>query len=168
MSTPPPPHDPHNPPHTGPLPAGTVPAGQSPYHAPAYQQPTSSRPPQDPRDGFFRALFDLKFERFITLKFASVLYVICIVIAILNWLGTILSAFLAASAQSAFVSYASYYGGYDSGMGAGGVFMIIAAILLGWIPSLLMVVCARIGLEFIIASIRTAKNTQELVDSRGL
>lgn len=170
MSTPPPPHSPHdpqNPPHTGPLPAGTVPAGQSPYQTPAYQQPASSRP-QDPRDGFFRALFDLRFERFITLRFASVLYVICIVIAILNWLGTILSAFLAASAQSAFVSYASYYGGYDSGMGAGGVLMIIAAILLGWIPSLLMVVCARIGLEFIIAGIRTAKNTQELVDSRGL
>src|SRR5699024_210178 len=64
MSTPPPPHSPHDPPHTGPLPGGAVPAGPSPY-----QQPASSRPPQDPRDGFFRALFDLRFERFITLKF---------------------------------------------------------------------------------------------------
>lgn len=92
------------------------------------------------------------------------IYVICIVIAILSWLGTILSAILAATAQSALMSYASYYSGVDAGMGAGGVIMIVAAVLLGWIPSLLMVMCSRIVLEFIVASVRTATNTQALVD----
>lgn len=134
---------------------------------PAGAHPSGSAAPRSSRDGFFGALFDLKFERFITLRFARVIYVICIVMAVLSWLGTILSAILAATAQSALMSYASYYSGMDAGMGAGGVLMIVAAVLLGWIPSLLMVICSRIILEFIVASVRTATNTQALVD-RGV
>ncbi len=48
--------------------------------------------------------------------------------------------------------------------GRGGV--LVAAILLGWIPPLIWIITFRLSIEFVIAIIRTSQNTSELVDRR--
>ncbi|WP_291792252.1 DUF4282 domain-containing protein [Brevibacterium sp.] len=145
-------------PQPGPTPQG--PAGfaqQGPGFAQAAPGPAPQGRPAG-EAGFLRSLFDLKFENFVTIRFASVIYVIAIVLAVLSYIGTVLTAISMGAAGSFISSY-----GYSSGIGAGGVLLIIAAILLGWIPSLIQIIFTRVIIEFVVANVRTAQNTQKLV-----
>lgn len=167
MSTPPPPttppsSDPHDPYGTSPQQPYGTPPGQSasvppaqPYGtpqgqnpgAPSYEPQSSAFPSPSDGPGFFKALFDLQFRHFVTLKFASFIYILGIALAALFWLTEIISGIVVAG----------------SGEGAG---LLIAAILLGWIPPLIWIITFRLSIEFVIAIIRTSQNTSQLVDRR--
>ena len=92
--------------------------------------------------GFFRALFDFSFTQFVTLKFAKFIYVLLIVALALAWVGAIIGGFVA-----------------HPGIGA-------ASLLLGWIPLLISLIFYRMAIEFVVATIRTAQNTSQLVARR--
>lgn len=136
-------------PHTAPYgsaAAGTPgPPGTGQYGAPAYAQPHASR---GSVSTFFRALFDLKFEQFVTLKFSAIIYVLLIAYFVLIWLGSIVVGLIAVSQDSS------------------GLVILLPAVLLGWIPALISILLVRVGLEFLSAGIRTAINTGKLVDQR--
>lgn len=105
---------------------------------------------------FFKALFDLKFETFVTINFASVLYTLSIITAVGTWLLWIVITALASAAASG-LSYAF------SGSGGGLLsMMFLPTIFLGWIPALAQIILSRIALEFMVANIRTAQNTTEM------
>lgn len=106
--------------------------------------------------GFFRAMFDFRFEHFITISFSSFLYVIAWVVAILLWGWDILVAIV----FGILIGTASNYG--DVGFTP---WPLILAILLGWIPSVIAIIAMRLGLEFSVAVVRTAQNTGALVDN---
>lgn len=148
----------------------------SPYDAPAagygsaapapegHQIPTSSpgfAPVADSaggrsRDvGFFAAMFDFGFQHFVTVKFSSFLYVLAWVVAVLVWglnilFGIIWGFVLAGGGM--------YYDGPSFTP-----WPLIIGIVLGWIPSVIAIVAMRLGLEFSVATIRTAQNTEDLV-----
>ncbi|WP_454778048.1 DUF4282 domain-containing protein [Georgenia muralis] len=92
--------------------------------------------------GFFKALFDLSFNNFVTLSFAKLIYVIALVLIGIIWLVTVLL-------------------GFNEGVGQG-----FLALIAGSIVGLFYVVLVRVGLEFSVAMVRTAQNTSELVRSR--
>ena len=106
--------------------------------------------------GFFRALFDFTFTHFITVKFSSFLYVIAIIVALLMWLLQIISGITVGAAWG---SMNSYYG--EGGFNA---VPLILAILFGWIPSVIALLVFRLGLEFSVATVRTAQNTTEIAE----
>lgn len=88
---------------------------------------------------FFGSLFDFGFKNFITLKFATAIYIVAIVLIGIGYLVGVIV-------------------GFGVGAGAG-----VAALIFGWIPALVYVLLVRVGLEFAVATIRTAQNTSELV-----
>ncbi|EFG46989.1 hypothetical protein HMPREF0183_1692 [Brevibacterium mcbrellneri ATCC 49030] len=146
-------------------PVASQPAAGQPYPAANYNtgevsQTTGQLQAQAPKGNgftrFFKALFDLKFENFVTINFASVLYTLSIVTAVGTWLLWIVITALASAAASG-LSYAlSGSGGGMLGM------MFLPTIFLGWIPALAQIILSRIALEFMVASIRTAQNTTEM------
>lgn len=100
--------------------------------------------------GFFRALFDLTFSSYITVKFAKVVYVINIIIVALTYLGFIfMSCIPATQARS-------------SGDTIFAIILIFFVILFGWIPAVLHLIVVRLGLEGAIALVRVAQNTSAL------
>ncbi len=107
--------------------------------------------------GFFKALFDFRFEHFITVKFSSFLYVLAFVVAALMWLSNILWAIVVGAAWG---SMNSFYG--EGGFNA---VPLILAILFGWIPSVIALIAMRLGLEFAVATVRTAQNTGRLAEA---
>lgn len=149
--------------------APVQPAAGQPYPAANYStggvpvqnvQPTGQVQTQAPKGNvftrFFKALFDLKFENFVTINFASVLYTLSIITAVGTWLLWIVITALASAAASG-LSYAF------SGSGGGLLsMMFLPTIFLGWIPALAQIILSRIALEFMVANIRTAQNTTEM------
>ncbi|MCT1775122.1 DUF4282 domain-containing protein [Brachybacterium sp. p3-SID957] len=107
--------------------------------------------------GFFKALFDFKFEHFITVKFSSFLYVIAFVVAALMWLMSIVNGIFLGLAWG---SMNSFYG--EGGFNA---FPLIVSILFGWIPSVIALIAMRLGLEFTVATVRTAQNTGRIAEA---
>lgn len=119
--------------------------------------PEPSRPgpvPEDSGDGFFRALFDLRFERFLTTAFVVDLYVVAWVFAALVWLLGILCGIVAGLALGT-VTY--------EGETAFAVWPLVVAVLLGWVPSLFAIIALRVVIEVCVATVRTSRNTAELV-----
>lgn len=110
-------------------------------YGPPPQQPWGA-PERSADSGFISALFDLSFNKFVTLTFAKVIYVIAIVLVALFYIIAVLVGF----SESAGI----------------GVFFL----LLGWIPALFYIVIARVSLEFAVAMIRTAQNTSKLAGNR--
>ncbi|OFT55952.1 hypothetical protein HMPREF3159_09745 [Brachybacterium sp. HMSC06H03] len=107
--------------------------------------------------GFFKALFDFKFEHFITVKFSSFLYVIAFVVAAVMWLMSIVNGIFLGLAWG---SMNSFYG--EGGFNA---FPLIVSILFGWIPSVIALIAMRLGLEFAVATVRTAQNTGRIAEA---
>lgn len=107
--------------------------------------------------GFFKALFDFKFEHFITVKFSSFLYVIAFVVAALMWLSNIVSGIMFGFAWGSMNSY--------FGEPSFSPVPLILSILFGWIPSVILLIAMRLGLEFAVATVRTAQNTKRLVEA---
>lgn len=94
--------------------------------------------------GFFAALFDFSFSKFITQKVLGVLYALLAVVLVLTYVGAVIAAFVA-----------------NAGLG-------IAVLILGPIVALIYLIFARITLEFYAAAIRTAQNTGTLVGQGGV
>ncbi|MFT8396505.1 DUF4282 domain-containing protein, partial [Propionibacterium sp.] len=141
------PQQPNQPPNQPPY--GSQQPNQPPYGSQQPNQPQqpASAAPLSEHKGFFKALFDLSFSHFIAIRFASVIFVIAIIVAALEWLFWIILA------------------GVSSQSGSSGALFIILVILFGWIPALVQIIFTRVLLEFLISSIRTAQNTSELVKS---
>ena len=94
-------------------------------------------------------MFDFSFRHFITLSFAKVIFVIAIVIACLWYVGILITGF----------------GGSMLGARYGGTVIFgLLALLFGWIPPALFLILVRLGLEFSVATIRTAQNTSILAE----
>ena len=107
--------------------------------------------------GFFKALVDFKFEHFITVKFSSFLYVIAFVVAALMWLSNIVSGIVFGFAWGSMNSY--------FGEPSFSPVPLILSILFGWIPSVIALIAMRLGLEFAVATVRTAQNTGRIAES---
>lgn len=119
---------------------------QQPTYAPQGTGPQGPEQPGGPRRGsgdagFFAALFDIRFKNFITIKFASFLYIAGLVLLTLGWLVLTIAMFA------------------TEGAGQGLLTLIIGFILL-----IIYVVLLRLGLEFYVAMVRTAQNTSILVE----
>ncbi|MCW1804439.1 DUF4282 domain-containing protein [Brachybacterium squillarum] len=137
---------------------GAVPTEPA-YGAGAYGAGTygGGQAPQGRQEaGFLRALFDFTFTHFITVKFSSFLYVIAIIVALLMWLLQIISG----------ITFGAAWGSMNSYYGEGGfnAVPLILAILFGWIPSVIALLVFRLGLEFAVATVRTAQNTTEIAE----
>lgn len=107
--------------------------------------------------GFFKALFDFRFEHFITVKFSSFLYVIAFVVAALMWLSNIVSGIMFGFAWGSMNSY--------FGEPSFSPVPLILSILFGWIPSVIALIAMRLGLEFAVATVRTAQNTGRIAEA---
>ncbi|MFL4479930.1 DUF4282 domain-containing protein [Paeniglutamicibacter sp. ORCA_105] len=92
-----------------------------------------------------KALFDFNFDSFVTPKLVKVVYILITIGLAILYLGIVISAF--ATRQVAF-----------------GFF---ALIIVGPLVVLIYLALARMGLESLIATIRTAQNTGELVRLAG-
>lgn len=127
----------------------------SPEPAPWTAQPGGA-PAARSEAGFFRAMFDFSFDHFITVKFSSFIYVLAFVAAGLFWGFQILCGILFGLLL-----------GYDSWSGAAGFnpVPLLLGLFLGWIPSVVLLVLMRLGLEFSVATIRTAQNTQRIAEA---
>ena len=95
-----------------------------------------------PNKSFSEALFDFSFSSFVTLKVVGILYGLAIVLAVLVGILAIISALTQ------------------------GVLQFLLSLILAPIGVFFYVLGARIGLEALIASIRTAENTTRLVQSQ--
>ncbi|MFB6575222.1 DUF4282 domain-containing protein [Kocuria palustris] len=121
---------------------------QPSYSAPqgGYTQPggqPQGRPGRQPgqEKGFFAALFDFSFKNYITIKFASILYIAGIVLLTLGWFIMTVAAFATDSMLTG-----------------------MATLILGLIVLFIYIVLFRLMLEFYVAMVRTAQNTSILVD----
>lgn len=139
---------------------------QQPYQgAPAFSQEQTSKSGGNP--GFFKALFDLSFSHFVTIRFAGIFYVLALVVAALWYVGGIIMSIFFGAAVGA-ISDSSSYSSYGSGSDSGSSFTpgpLLVAIFLGWIPCALFVLFVRVGLEFVVSSVRTAQNTTHIVEN---
>lgn len=113
---------------------------QQPSYAP--QGPGQSGQPQrgSGEANFFAALFDVRFKNFITIKFASFLYIAGIVLLTLAWLVITVAAFTDSAAFG------------------------LLTLIIGFIVLVIYIVLFRLGLEFYVAMVRTAQNTSILVE----
>lgn len=114
-------------------------AGQYPYPAP--QAAPSSN------DGFFGALFDFSFSRFITIDFIKVIYGFSAAIVAVLWVLGLISSLI----------------GFADGVGVG-FFGLIIYLVVGTLVALLTLIWTRMGLEFFVANIKTAQNTSRMVE----
>lgn len=154
------------------FPAASAAAGSQPTPAQPSPAPQSSAAPQAspaPQGGgwspaeqksgeanFFKAMVDFKFDHFITVKFSTFLYVMAFVVAVLLWLGQILFGILFGVMLGA---ANSFYGEPSFNP-----ILLVLAILLGWIPSVISLIAMRLGLEFSVATVRTAQNTKRIAE----
>lgn len=91
-----------------------------------------------------KALFDLSFTQFIAPSIARIVYLLILAAVAVAYLVFVVAAFQV-----------------DVGFG------VIAMLIIGPLFALVYIVLARVGLESLIASIRTAQNTAELVRLSG-
>ncbi|MFC7402523.1 DUF4282 domain-containing protein [Citricoccus sp. GCM10030269] len=133
----PPQQPPQQPPHQSPQQPGGWPSA-NPYAD--HGQRGYASPGNAVEDkGFFGALFDFSFRSFVTVSFAKIIYIILIVLIALGWLFYVIAGFAV-----------------DPALGFG-------ALLMGWIPGFVMLVLARVMIEFYIAMVRTSQNTAATV-----
>ena len=122
----------------------------------AYGQPAYGQAPQ--QAGFFKSLFDIRFDNFIAVKWAGFIYIIAIVVAALSYLGTIVAGITTGIAAGSASSYLS-------GGPSFSVLPLILSIIFGWIIPALWVIGVRLVLELIVSNIKTAEHTQRIADS---
>lgn len=93
--------------------------------------------------GFFSALFDLSFRHFITLKFATFIYILAIIMSGLGAFGLIIV-----------------------GIASDEPILIFLMLIMGAVSFFANIVLTRVVLELVISMIRTAQNTSAMVDQR--
>lgn len=91
-----------------------------------------------------KALFDLSFTKFISPGIAKIVYILIMVVIALFYLIVVIASFR-----------------------ANVLLGLLVLVIVGPIVGLLYLVLARVGLESLIATIRTAENTGELVRLSG-
>ena len=126
-------------------PQGGYPQGYGPQGQ--YGVPSSNNGRKKPGDGFFQALFDFSFSRFITIDFAKVIYAIFLGLIALAWAGGLIASLI----------------GFSEGVGEGFLGLIVYLIV-GTALALFATVGARLSLEFYVATVKTAQNTSQLVE----
>jgi len=87
-------------------------------------------------------LFDLNFDKYLTLRFAKVIYLLMVAFTIFTYLVWIIAGFAAE------------------------VWLGLLILLLGWIPVAINVVLTRVGLEFMVAMVKTAENTSMMARNK--
>lgn len=105
------------------------------------------QPAKQSKDGFFAALFDLSFSRFVTVDFVRLIYTILLAVIGLFWVGGLLFALA----------------GFSDGFGSG-LLMLLGHLVFGTLGAFVAVVIARISLEFYVSLVKTAQNTSKLVE----
>ncbi|HLS00710.1 MAG TPA: DUF4282 domain-containing protein [Beutenbergiaceae bacterium] len=141
MSTPPPQPE-HNPEPYG---AGGPQVPPPPPQQGGYTYEESQASPvtrSRPKDSFFDVLFDLNFDKYLTLRFAKVIYILMVAFIILTYLVWIIVGFAAE------------------------VWLGFLILFLGWIPVAINIVLTRVGLEFMVAMIKTAENTSIMAQNK--
>lgn len=140
-----------------------APYGQGGYEQGAYDQAAGFPPQQAPAKkeaGFFGPFFDFRFESFVARKYAGVFFVVSMVLALVYWAILIYFGHVAGNAARSFAEAMGPFGmGAETSYNAR---PLILAIVLGWIPGALLVMVSRLGLELVVASVRTAENTAEI------
>lgn len=128
-------------------------------HAPVgnFQQPAAQQKAGG-SGGFFKSLFDFRFDNFIAVRWAGFIYIIAIVVAALSWLGSIIGGIVTGAAAG---SASAYFGEAPSFS----PWPLLLAIIFGWIIPALWVIFVRLGLELIVANVKTAENTKHIADS---
>ncbi|WP_166972819.1 DUF4282 domain-containing protein [Brevibacterium atlanticum] len=126
----------------------------------AYGQPGYAQTPQSGtgEKGFFKSLFDFRFDSFIAVKWAGFIYIIAMIVAALSYIGTIVAGISAGVAAGSTMAY--YSGGPSFN-----ILPLILAIVFGWIIPALWVIGVRLVLELIVSNIKTAENTKRIADS---
>ena len=87
-----------------------------------------------------KALFDFNFQKFVTPSIIKIIYILVMVVLVIGYLAGVITAFQ---------------------LSAG--FGILMLLIIGPILGLFYLALVRAGLESLIAQIRTAENTTELV-----
>ncbi|MBM6588626.1 DUF4282 domain-containing protein [Brevibacterium sp. RIT 803] len=130
-------------------------------HAPVgnFQQPAAPQKPGG-SGGFFKSLFDFRFDNLIAVRWAGFIYIIAIVVAALSWLGSIIGGIVTGAAAGAATSYLSDGPSFSP-------WPLLLAIIFGWIIPALWVIFVRLALELIVANVKTAENTKRIADSLG-
>lgn len=101
-------------------------------------------------EGFAKALFDMNFDHFVTLKFTKVIYLVLLALTVINLLvGWIIPSIF-------FIS-----------QGEVALLLGILWLLIGWVFPLVSLILSRVVLEFFISTIRTAQNTTHLLEQSG-
>jgi hypothetical protein len=90
---------------------------------------------------FFARLFDFSFSEFIAIRIVGIIYAVIVVLITLAGLVGIGSAF-------------------SNGFGSG-----IAALIFGPLVVFLYIILIRVGLESLVASIRTSENTRIIAEN---
>ncbi|MGP9527495.1 DUF4282 domain-containing protein [Arthrobacter sp. S41] len=91
-----------------------------------------------------KALFDFSFKKFVTPSIVKFVYILIMVLLVIAYLGMVISAFTESTMLG-----------------------LLVLIIIGPLFVLIYLVLIRAGLESLIASIRTAENTSELVRLAG-
>lgn len=130
-------------------------------HAPVgnFQQPAAQQSAGG-NSGFFKSLFDFRFDNLIAVRWAGFIYIIAIVVAALSWLASIIGGILTGAAAGAATSYMSNGPSFSP-------WPLLVAIIFGWIIPALWVIFVRLALELIVANVKTAENTKKIADSLG-
>ncbi|ACQ78949.1 conserved hypothetical protein [Beutenbergia cavernae DSM 12333] len=123
--------------------------------------PPGQYPAAPPRDAIpIRAAFDFSFQSYATPGLVKIVYILGIVIGALVWVFWVIVGF--AAGQPSYIA--------GSGMRGSSPAFGIVALLFGWIPVVFWILWARILLEFVLSSVRTAMDVREIrsrLDARG-
>jgi len=116
------------------------------------QQPGWASGPQKPRDASpLKAAFDVSFNTYATPGIVKLVYVVGIVLAVLWYVISVISAFAAFGSRD--------YGMFETqGTAVPGILML----LFGWIPVAFFVLALRLALEQVLSSVRTATDVRVL------
>ena len=125
-------------------------AGEQHYgQMPNYSAPAAA----NGDDGFFKALFDLEFNHFVTIKFVKIIYLIFMIL-----IGS-----SAASGVIVFIILAVRIA--SEGEPVAAFFVFLLGLIAVVVFSLFYLITMRVSLEFYVAGIRTAQNTGDTRDA---
>lgn len=102
-----------------------------------------------------KGLVDFSFRRSVLVDGAGIVYAVCIAAMVLTWLFWLLIASLIGFSSAP-------YGYYDGELLA--PWLPVVVLVLGWIPALLGIIVARVSIEFMTSTVRTAHETRASAD----
>lgn len=114
-------------------------------------QPTVQVAQAPQSKGLFATLFDFSFTEYATPGLAKILYILGIIIGVLGWLSGPVQAMV----------WSSIFASFFRGSSPVALFAIFGLIL-GLIPLAFWIIALRMGLEFVLATVRTQQDTAAL------